>query len=117
MDRMGSPPRAIDRIAEEGRGGNLAAYVLVDIEITDPERYAQYVEVVPETIAAYGGRYLARGGETAVLEGDWQPGRVVLLQFDSLERVREWWDSDDYRAPKRLRQSAAVARIVAVAGI
>ena len=95
----------------------MPAYVFVDIEITDPERYKQYVEVVPATIAAYAGKYLARGGETAVLEGDWEPKRMVVLEFESLARVREWWESDDYRAPKLLRQSAAVAKIVAVEGV
>jgi uncharacterized protein (DUF1330 family) len=94
----------------------MPAYLIVDIEVTDPERYKQYIEVVPATIAAYGGKYLARGGETAVLEGDWEPQRVVVLEFESLERIKEWWESDDYRAPKLLRQSASVAKIVAVEG-
>ena len=95
----------------------MPAYLIVDIEVTDPERYKQYIEAVPATIASYGGKYLARGGETVVLEGDWEPKRMVVLQFESLERIRQWWESDGYRAPKLLRQSASVGKIVAVEGL
>jgi uncharacterized protein (DUF1330 family) len=89
----------------------------VNITVTDPERYAEYVKVVPATIAKYGGRYLARGGRAEVLEGTWAPQRLVVLEFDSLDRARAWWESDDYSGPKLLRRSAAVADIILVEGI
>ena len=94
----------------------MSAYLIVNIEVTDPERYAEYVKVVPATIAKFGGRYLARGGRTVKLEGSWEPKRVVVLEFESLERAREWWASEDYRGPKALRQSASVADLVLVEG-
>ena|SRR5690349_14534556 len=95
----------------------MAAYVIVDIEIKDPARYAEYARDVPATIAKFGGRYLARGGRTEVLEGTWQPRRLVVLSFDSVERARAWWASDDYAAPKALRQSCSIGNMVVVEGV
>ena len=68
----------------------MPAYVIVDIEITDPEQYERYKALAPATVAAYGGRYVARGGATLSLEGDWQSKRLVILEFDSLERAQAW---------------------------
>ncbi len=95
----------------------MAAYLVVDIDVRDPERYAEYVKVVPATIARYGGRYLARGGKAEALEGTWRPKRFVLLEFPSYERAMEWWRSEEYRAPKALRQAAATATIVLAQGV
>ncbi|HUG52846.1 MAG TPA: DUF1330 domain-containing protein [Vicinamibacteria bacterium] len=95
----------------------MAAYVIVEIEIEDKERYAEYVKVVPPTIARYGGTYLARGGRMDVLEGTWQPKRLVILRFDSVERARAWWESDDYAAPKALRQACSIGNMVVVEGV
>ena len=95
----------------------MPAYLIVNIEITDPQRYQEYVRVVPPTIERYGGRYLARGGRAEALEGSWQPRRLVVLEFPSFERAREWWASDDYAAPRALRQSASVADMVLVDGV
>jgi uncharacterized protein (DUF1330 family) len=95
----------------------VAAYVIVDVEITDPETYAEYVKVVPPTIAAFGGRFIVRGGESENLEGDWIPKRVVVLEFESVDIAKQWWASEDYKAPKALRQSASVANMIVVAGV
>jgi uncharacterized protein (DUF1330 family) len=95
----------------------MAAYIIVDVEIQDPARYAEYVKVVPATLAAYGGRFLVRGGRAGNLEGDWDPKRIVVLEFDSLERAKAWWASAEYAAPKRLRQSASVTRMIVVEGV
>jgi len=95
----------------------MAAYVIVNITVTNPERYAEYVKVVPATIAKYGGRYLARGGRVEVLEGTYTPRRFVVLEFDSIERARAWWESDDYSGPMMLRRSVAIADIILVEGI
>lgn len=95
----------------------MAAYIIVDVEIKDPERYAEYVKVVPPTIAAFGGRFLVRGGRAENLEGGWQPKRIVVLEFDSLERAKAWWASAQYAAPKRLRQSASVTEMIVVEGV
>jgi len=95
----------------------MAAYLIVNIDVKDPERYAEYVKVVPATIAAYGGKYVVRGGAAEKLEGDWEPRRVVVLEFESMEKARQWWDSDEYRGPKELRRSASVGNIILVKGL
>ena len=95
----------------------MPAFVIVEVEITDPEKYQEYVKVVPPTIAAYGGRFVVRGGKADNLEGDWNPKRIVVLEFPSVERAREWWASDEYETPKALRQSASVARMIVVEGV
>jgi len=95
----------------------MAAYIIVDVEITDPVNYAAYIRVVPPTIAAYGGRFLVRGGKTETLEGSWIPKRIVLLEFPSVELARAWWDSEEYRDPKTLRQSASITDMILVEGV
>jgi len=95
----------------------MAAYVIAEVEIRDPERYASYMKVVPATIAAFGGRFLARGGRAEALEGAAVPKRVVILEFPTYERAREWWSSEQYGGPKALRQSASHGRLILVEGV
>jgi uncharacterized protein (DUF1330 family) len=95
----------------------MAAYVIVETEITDPEGYERYKAASPGTIAAAGGRYLARGGELDVLEGDWRPSRLVVLEFEDLAAARRWYDSEPYREARRLRDGAARMGMVAVQGV
>jgi uncharacterized protein (DUF1330 family) len=95
----------------------MPAYVIVETEISDPEQYEQYKAASPGAIAAGGGRFLARGGELAVLEGDWDPSRIVILEFDDLAAAKRWFDSDEYVAARRLREGAANFRMVAVQGV
>lgn len=95
----------------------MAAYIFVNIQVTDPARYAEYIKTAPESIAKYGGRYLARGGRTEKLEGSIDAHRVVILEFESFERARGWWESEEYRAPKALRESAAIASMILVEGV
>ena len=95
----------------------MAAYVMVDVDVTDPARYREYVEAVPATLAPYGGRFLVRGGRSENLEGDWHPKRIVVLEFDSLKLAKRWWASEEYSAPKKLRQSASVTRMIMVEGV
>ena len=94
----------------------MAAYVIADIDVRDPERYAEYVKRVPASIEAYGGRYLVRAGRCEQLEGDRVPRRVIVLEFDSYERAREWWDSESYRALAGLRHAASKSEILLVEG-
>ena len=94
----------------------MSAYIIVDVEITDRDKYEDYNSVVPPTIEAFGGRFLVRGGRAEILEGDWQPKRVVVLEFESFDRAREWWSSDEYENPKRLRQSASITNMIVVEG-
>lgn len=94
----------------------MAGYIIVEVKITDPEAYERYKAAVPATLAAYGGKFLVRGGRAETLEGDWEPNRLVVLEFESVERAQAWWNSDEYAEPKRLRQSAAVTRMIVVEG-
>ena len=95
----------------------MAAYIIVYVEIHDPVAYRKYVETVTPTITAYGGRFLVRGGRAEILEGDRLPSRVVVLEFDSVQRAKAWWGSGEYAVPKRLRQSASTAQMIVVEGV
>ncbi len=94
----------------------MAAYVIVDLEVTDPARYAEYRQRVPATLAAYSGRFLVRGGEHEVVEGSWRPRRLVVLEFPSLAQARRWYDSEEHREPKAIRLTASNAHLVVVDG-
>jgi uncharacterized protein (DUF1330 family) len=94
----------------------MAAYVLAEIEITNPDGYREYTTIVPGTIAKYGGRFLVRGGAAEVLEGDWPQRRRVLLEFPSLQAARQWWDSPEYEKPKAMRQAASNGRLLLMEG-
>jgi uncharacterized protein (DUF1330 family) len=95
----------------------MPAYIVVDIDIHDRERYERYKQMAPPSIASYGGRYLTRGGETGVLEGDWVPKRFVVLEFPTMERARAWWSSPEYAEAKALRQACATTRMVVADGL
>jgi len=95
----------------------MTAYVIADVEVTDPAGYEEYRKGVPATIAAYGGRYLARGGEVQVLEGDWVPRRAVILEFPSLERAKAWYASPEYRPLCEIRKRASNSRLVIIEGV
>jgi len=95
----------------------MPAYVIVETDITDPERYEHYKAATPAAIAAYGGRFLARGGELTVLEGDWHPSRVVVVEFEDLAAAERWYESEVYQAAKKLREGAAHMRMIAVQGL
>ena len=95
----------------------MPAYVIADIEVTDPSGYKEYAEQAPPTIAAHGGRYLARGGALKTLEGEWRPQRLVILEFESVEAAQRWHSSKEYAEPKALRQRTSRARFVVVEGI
>ena len=95
----------------------MAAYLVVDLTITDPEGFARYRDMVPPTIGAYGGRYIVRGGAITPLEGDWTPRRITILEFPSVEQAKAWWDSPEYAEAKALRQQTATTNLIAVEGV
>jgi len=95
----------------------MPAYVIVETDVTDPEQYEQYKAASPGAVASGGGRFVVRGGELAVLEGDWKPTRLVVLEFEDLDAARRWYDSPEYQEAKKLRDGAASLRMVAVQGI
>jgi uncharacterized protein (DUF1330 family) len=95
----------------------MPAYVIVETDIHDPEQYEQYKAASPAAVAGGGGRFVVRGGELVVLEGDWEPTRLVVLEFEDLEAVKLWYASPEYQAAKQLREGAANLRMVAVQGV
>jgi uncharacterized protein (DUF1330 family) len=93
------------------------AYVIVETDVHDAEQYERYRAAAPGAIAAGGGRFVVRGGEMAVLEGDWRPKRLVVLEFEDLDAAKRWYDSPEYQDAKRLREGAATLHAVAVEGV
>jgi uncharacterized protein (DUF1330 family) len=95
----------------------MAAYIIATIEVTDLEKFEVYRGQVPATIENHGGRYLARGGEVTVVEGDQPTRRTVILEFDSLEKANSWYYSDDYAGPKELRIASTISNVMIVEGV
>jgi uncharacterized protein (DUF1330 family) len=96
---------------------SLSAYVVIDIEVKDPAKYERYKELAPPSVAAHGGRYIARGGKVEVLEGSWQPKRCVILEFPSAAQAVQWWHSPEYAAARKVRQQCATANMIVVEGL
>jgi uncharacterized protein (DUF1330 family) len=105
--------------ARSTKGGNadMAAYVIADLTITDPQGFEAYRQMVPATIAKYGGKYVVRGGSMEALEGEWQPKRLVVIEFESAERAKQWWACEEYREAKAIRQRAAHTNLLIVEGV
>lgn len=95
----------------------MPAYIVVEIEVLDAERYEDYKRMVAPSLAAYDGRFLVRGGRAETLEGDWAPKRLVVLEFPSVERAKEWWSSSEYADAKALRQATARTQMLVVEGV
>lgn len=95
----------------------MAAYLVVQIQVSDPVRYEDYKRLAPPSIDAYGGRYLARGGRTEVLEGSWSPARLVILEFPSAAQAKAWWASTEYAKAKALRHATAQTEMVLIEGV
>ena len=95
----------------------MAAYVIADIEVLDNAGYEEYRRQVPASIAAYGGRYLARGGATEVLEGSWSPKRCVILEFPDMDRFRAWWSSPEYAPLRAIREGTTRSHLIVTQGL
>lgn len=94
----------------------MPAYVIVNVDTKHPEKYERYKEMAQETVTQYGGRYLARGGQMKLLEGEWEPTRIVILEFPSYEKALEWWNSAEYAPAKKLRQQLSTTDLLIVDG-
>jgi len=94
----------------------MAAYMIVEVEVHDPVRYADYRALVPATLVPFQGRFIVRGGATTLVEGGPQPQRLVVLEFPDAERARAWWASDEYAGAKALRRATSTVRMVLVEG-
>ena len=95
----------------------MKAYVIVDVRITDPDRYGEYKKLTPGSLLPFDGKFVVRGGESETLEGTWKPGRIVVLEFPSMQKARAWWASEGYTPAKALRQSASVTQMILVEGV
>ena len=95
----------------------MAAYLVVEVEILDPARYESYRKMVAPSLAAYGGKFLVRGGSVETVEGDWSPKRLVILEFPSTAKAKAWWGSTEYAEAKALRQATARTRMILAEGI
>jgi len=95
----------------------MTAYVIVDIEVHDPVGYEEYKKLAPAAVELYGGKYIARGGKTETLEGDWAPSRLVILEFENSEQAKKWWDSDEYREARAMRQKTTNSQMVVIEGV
>ena len=95
----------------------MPAYVIADVDVHDSAGYEAYRQQVPAIIAQYGGRYIARGGATEVLEGSWSPKRCVILEFPSTAQLKAWWDSPEYRPLRAIRERTARSNVVATQGL
>jgi uncharacterized protein (DUF1330 family) len=92
-------------------------FVLANVTIHDPVRYEDYKRMVPATLVPFGGRFVVRGGHTEILEGAWQPSRLVLLEFPSVERARAWWNSAEYAEARALRQATSDGTLIILEGV
>ncbi|MFA5099256.1 MAG: DUF1330 domain-containing protein [Candidatus Omnitrophota bacterium] len=94
----------------------MAAYVIIDVDVKDQEQYSKYMKAGQPTIPAYRGKPLVRGGKVHVWEGSWQPKRMIVLEFKSVEDAQAWWNSSEYGEAKKLREHAAQANVICVEG-
>ena len=95
----------------------MPAYLIAEIEVTDPETYEEYRRQVAPTVEQYGGRFLVRGGAVHGLEGEWTPKRLVVIQFSDMDSLRKWYQSDEYERLKRIRQHSSTGKVLAVEGV
>ncbi len=95
----------------------MAAYVILDITVNDPAKFEDYKKLAPPAIEAYGGKYLVRGGSMEILEGDWKPNRIVILEFQSIEMAKNWINSPEYSDARALRHQTATSHAIVVDGL
>jgi uncharacterized protein (DUF1330 family) len=95
----------------------MPAYVLVDITVKDPVRYEDYKKMAEDTVMAYDGKYIVRGKPVQILEGDWSTNRLVILEFPSVRRAKQWWNSAEYAGAKKLRHQTADSKMIVVEGV
>jgi len=95
----------------------MSAYVIVEIDILDPAGYEEYKKLAGATVEKYGGKYIVRGGASEVLEGDWEPKRIVVLEFESMQRAKEWLNCEEYRELRKMRHRTAKTNMIVVEGV
>jgi uncharacterized protein (DUF1330 family) len=94
----------------------MPAYLLVEVEIHDPREYETYKKLTPASLVPFGGKFLVRGGKAELIEGDEEPARIVVVEFPTMEKARQWWNSPEYTKAKMIRQRCATTRMILVEG-
>lgn len=95
----------------------MAAYVIVEVEVHNPEAYTGYAKLSGASVAQYGGRFVVRGGRVEPVEGDWHPQRFVVIEFPSMEQARQWYDSPEYQQARQIRWQNATSKLMFVEGV
>lgn len=95
----------------------MKAFIIADVTVTDPALYEEYKKLTPGSIEPFGGKFIVRGGNTETLEGDWKPGRFVIIEFPSVERAKAWWNSEPYQKARAIRRAASAGKILLVEGV
>jgi uncharacterized protein (DUF1330 family) len=95
----------------------MKAYMIVDVTITNPTVYEDYKKLTPASLEPFEGKFVVRGGLAETMEGEWLPGRIVVIEFPSLQKAKEWWSSEGYAPAKAIRQSASTSKMILVEGI
>ena len=95
----------------------MKAYILVDVTITNPTLYEDYKKLTPASLVPFEGKFIVRGGAAETLEGEWQPGRIVVIEFPSKQKAKEWWNSAGYAPAKALRQATSKTKMMVVEGV
>jgi len=96
----------------------MSVYMIVETkEVMDKRKYSEYIQRVPQTIEKFGGRYLARGGQVNVVSGEWNPERVIIVEFESRDKFNAWWNSPEYRAVAPLRELSTKTNAIVVEGM
>ncbi len=95
----------------------MPAYIIAAVEVTDAVGFDEYRRMAGPIVAAFGGKFVVRGGKVETLEGDWIANRLVVIEFESVERAKKWWASDEYRAAKELRQRTTNSKLLIVEGV
>jgi uncharacterized protein (DUF1330 family) len=96
----------------------MKAYIIVDVKITNPGVFEEYKKLTPATLVPFEGNFIVRGGgDRETLEGEWNSERIVVIEFPSKQKAKDWWSSDGYAPAKALRQTAAKAKMILVEGV
>jgi uncharacterized protein (DUF1330 family) len=94
----------------------MPAYIIVEVKVNDPVQYEEYKKLTPLSLAQYQGKFIVRGGKTETLEGVWNPQRIVVLEFPTVELAKSWWASKEYSPAKSIRQRTAETKMILVEG-
>ena len=95
----------------------MRAYIIVDVTITNSSLYEDYKKLTLASLEPFEGKFIVRGGSAETMEGDWQPGRMVVVEFPSVQKAKDWWSSAGYAPAKAIRQSASITKMILVEGI